>query len=250
MASTLTQLRADVRAAANPRDAVFLQRFFKTGPGQYGAGDKFLGLRVPTLRALVRRYRDLPLGDQLKLLRSRFHEERLLALLLLVHAYQKADEQTRTRICRAYLGNTKYINNWDLVDASAEHIVGPELGKSVSPAKLERLARSPMLWNRRIAMLATFHWIKQGEFGPALTLAERLVDDRHDLMHKAVGWMLREIGKRDRAVLVRFLRQHCRTMPRTMLRYAIEHFPETERKQYLGAGKKGGKKGREEWAGS
>ena len=233
MASTLSQLRADVQAVANPKDAVFLQRFFKTGPGQYGAGDVFLGVRVPAARAIVRRHRDLPMEDRLKLLRSKYHEERLVALLLLIHAYERADEKRKARICRDYLANTKFINNWDLVDCSAEHIVGPELGKSVSQAKLARLARSTLLWDRRIAMLATFYWIKQNEFGPALRMAELLLHDDQDLMHKAVGWMLREIGKRDRAVLVRFLRRHCRTMPRTALRYSIEHFPERERKNYL-----------------
>lgn len=234
MPSRLALLRAEVRAAAHPGDAAFLQRFFKTGPGQYGAGDRFLGIRVPVLRGMVRRHSDLPLGDRFTLLRSRYHEERLLALLLLVQTYQKAaEENTRAGICRAYLANTKYINNWDLVDSSAPYIVGPELGKSVSGATLERLAQSPLLWDRRISALATFHLIKQGEFAVALKMADLLIGDEHDLMHKAVGWMLREIGKRDRAVLVRFLGRHHRTMPRTMLRYAIEHFPETERKRYL-----------------
>jgi 3-methyladenine DNA glycosylase AlkD len=233
MASTLTQLRADVRAAANPKDAVFLQRFFKTGPGQYGEGDVFLGIRVPATRAIVRQHRDLPMADRLSLLRSKYHEERLVALLLLIEAYRKADEKTQARICRDYLAHSKYINNWDLVDCSAEHIVGPELGKSVSEAKLAGLARSKLLWDRRIAMLATFYWIKEADFGPALRIAELLIEDDEDLMHKAVGWMLREIGKRDRAVLVKFLRRHCRTMPRTTLRYAIEHFPESQRQRYL-----------------
>jgi 3-methyladenine DNA glycosylase AlkD len=233
MPTTLTKLRADVRAAANPLDALFLQRFFKTGPGQYGEGDIFLGIRVPATRAIMRRHRDLPMADRLRLLKSKYHEERLVALLLLVDAYVRADEKTRAKICRDYLAHSKYINNWDLVDSSAGHIVGPELGKSVSEARLARLARSKLLWDRRIAMLATFHGIRQGEFGPALRVAELLLDDEEDLMHKAVGWMLREIGKRDRAVLVKFLRRHCRTMPRTMLRYAIEHFPETLRRRYL-----------------
>jgi 3-methyladenine DNA glycosylase AlkD len=233
MASTLSRVRADVQAAANPRDAVFLQRFFKTGPGQYGEGDIFLGIRVPATRSIVRRHRDLPMADRLKLLRSKYHEERLVALLLLVHAYQKGDEKTRVGICRDYLAHSEYINNWDLVDCSAEHIVGPELGNSVSEARLAKLARSKLLWDRRIAMLATFHWIKQGKFGPALRIAEILVNDEEDLMHKAVGWMLREIGKRDRLAEEKFLRKHCRTMPRTALRYAIEHFGEAKRKRYL-----------------
>jgi 3-methyladenine DNA glycosylase AlkD len=153
--------------------------------------------------------------------------------MLLVQAYQRVDEKTRARICRAYLRNTRYINNWDLVDSSAEHIVGPELGRTVTMAGLERLARSKLLWERRIAMLAAFHWIKQREFAPALTIAELLLEDEHDLIHKAAGWMLREIGKRDRAVEERFLRRHCHAMPRTMLRYAIEHFPPKMRRKYL-----------------
>ena len=233
MPTTLAQVRRDVRAAANPKDAVFLQRFFKTGPGQYGEGDRFLGIRVPVMRKIARKHRDLPLGGQFTLLTSKYHEERAVALFLLVHSYKKADEKTRVRICRDYLAHSKHINNWDLVDCSAEHIVGPELGKSVSEARLAKLARSQLLWDRRIAMLATFHWIKQKEFGPALRMAAILLDDDEDLMHKAVGWMLREIGKRDRAVEERFLRQHCRTMPRTALRYAIEHFEEPERKRWL-----------------
>lgn len=233
MPSSLSEVRADVRAAANPRDALFLQRFFKTGPGQYGEGDVFLGIRVPATRAIVRQHRGLPRADRLRLLKSKYHEERLVALLLMVEAYRRGDEKARARICRDYLTHSKYINNWDLVDSSAEHIVGPELGKSVSEARLARLARSKRLWDRRIAMLATFHWIKQKDFGPALRMAEILVGDDHDLMHKAVGWMLREIGKRDRRALAGFLSRHCRTMPRTMLRYAIEHFPARERKRFL-----------------
>ena len=245
MTSTLAQVRADIQAAANPRDAIFLQRFFKTGPGQYGEGDVFLGIRVPATRAIVRRHRDLPRADRLRLLKSKYHEERLVALLLMVDAYRCGDEKERTRICRDYLVHSKYINNWDLVDSSAEHIVGPELGKSVSEAKLVQLARSKLLWDRRIAMLATFSWIKQNEFGPAIRMAELLQHDDQDLMHKAVGWMLREVGKRDRPVLVKFLRRHCGTMPRTALRYAIEHFSAPDRRRYMRAGREAGKKGRE-----
>jgi 3-methyladenine DNA glycosylase AlkD len=233
MPSTLAQVRTDIQAAANPKDAVFLQHFFKTGPGQYGEGDVFLGIRVPVTRSIVRRHRDLPPADRLRLLRSRYHEERLAALLLMVHACRRADEETRARVCRDYLAHSMHINNWDLVDCSAEHVVGPEVGKSVSEAKLAKLARSKLLWDRRIAMLATLHGIRQKNFGPALHIAELLLEDREDLMHKAVGWMLREIGKRDRAVLEGFLRRHCRTMPRTALRYAIEHFAAPERKRYL-----------------
>jgi len=229
---TLGALRRALKAEADPDDAVNLQRFFKTGPGQYGEGDKFLGLRVPVLRRLARTYRDLSVADALTLLQSRWHEERLLGLLLLVGRYQRGESTERQTIYDAYLGHTRHINNWDLVDSSAEHIVGPHVPPA-DVAVLERLARSPDLWERRIGMLATFHWIKQREFAPALRIAELLLDDKHDLIHKAVGWMLREIGKRDRSAEVAFLRAHHRRMPRTALRYAIEHFPERERQQYL-----------------
>jgi len=230
--ATLGALRRELRAEADADDAVHLQRFFKTGPGQYGEGDRFLGVRVPVLRRLAREYRTLPADDAVVLLQSRWHEERLLGLLLLIGIYQRGQGAEKQAVYVAYLAHTRHINNWDLVDASAEHIIGPH----VSPGQLdvlERLAHSPDLWERRIAMLATFHWIKQGQFAPALRIAALLLADRHDLIHKAVGWMLREIGKRDRAVEKAFLREHCRVMPRTALRYAIEHFPERERRRYL-----------------
>jgi len=230
--ATLTGVKRELRALADARDAEHLQRFFKTGKGQYGEGDRFLGIRVPQLRALARRFRSLSREHVLDLLRSPWHEQRLLALLLLVDQYRRGTDVERATIYRAYLDHTDYINNWDLVDSSAEHIVGAQL----DPAHLlgfETLARSESPWERRIAMLATFHWIKKREFRPALHVAELLLDDSHDLIHKAVGWMLREIGKRDLAVEEGFLREHCRNMPRTMLRYAIERFPETRRRQYL-----------------
>jgi len=229
---TLGALRRELRAEADADDAVHLQRFFKTGPGQYGEGDRFLGVRVPVLRRLARDYRTLNADDALALLQSRWHEERLLGLLLLVGIYQRGLGDDKQAVYDAYLAHTRHINNWDLVDASAEHIVGSH----VSPDRvdvLERLARSPDLWERRIAMLATFHWIKQGQFAPALRIATLLLADHHDLIHKAVGWMLREIGKRDRAVEKAFLQEHYRAIPRTALRYAIEHFPDPERRRYL-----------------
>jgi 3-methyladenine DNA glycosylase AlkD len=229
---TLGALRRDLRAEADADDAVNLQRFFKTGPGQYGEGDRFLGVRVPVLRRLARAYRALPTDDALVLLQSKWHEERLLGLLLLVGIYRRGQDPDKQAVYDGYLARTRHINNWDLVDASAEHIVGPHVG----PEKLdvlERLANSSDLWERRIAMLATFHWIKQGQFASALRIATMLLSDRHDLILKAVGWMLREIGKRDRAVEVAFLREYHGKMPRTALRYAIEHFPERERRRYL-----------------
>lgn len=230
--ANLRELHKELYALADPADASFLQRFFKTAPGQYGAGDKFLGLRVPTLRRLVREYGALDHDDVLEMLVSSWHEERLLALLLLVHHYKGGDAPRRDRIHDAYLGHTRYINNWDLVDASAEHIVGPHLDAR-NFELLERLARSDDLWERRIAIVSTFHFIRRGEFRPTLRIGALLLHDPHDLIHKAVGWMLREVGKRDRAAEDGFLKKHYRQMPRTMLRYAIERHPEKLRKRYL-----------------
>jgi 3-methyladenine DNA glycosylase AlkD len=221
-----------MRALASPARATAARRFFKTGPGEYGAGDRFLGLTVPAVRKLSREHETLPLRDVARLLKSPWHEERLLALFVLVRRYVRAEPAARGQIYRLYMSNRAFVNNWDLVDCSAEHIVGPYLERS-GRVTLVRLAKSDQLWDRRIAVLATFHDIKRGRFGPTLRLARLLLDDSHDLMHKAVGWMLREIGKRDRVVLERFLSQHAAEMPRTMLRYAIERFPEPLRKQYL-----------------
>ena len=231
-APTLAMLRQELYALADPADAVHLQRFFKTAPGEYGAGDKFLGLRVPALRKLVRDYRQLDDSHTLEMLASSWHEERLLALMLLVEGYGRGDNSRRERIHRAYLDHTRYINNWDLVDASAGYIVGPHLdAKEIE--LLERLARSDDIWERRIAIISTFHFIKRKEFAPTLKIARLLLEDSHDLIHKAVGWMLREVGKRDRKVEDAFLKKHYQKMPRTMLRYAIERHPETVRKRYL-----------------
>lgn len=225
-------MRAEIHEMAKPERGDHSQRFFKTGPGQYGEGDKFLGLTVPQMRGLVREYRDLDDASALKLLASSWHEERLIALLLLVQGYERGDEARRNRIHRAYLANTRQINNWDLVDASAGQIVGAHLD-SKDVALLKRLARSKSLWERRIAIVSTFYFIRRDEFRPTLVVAGLLLGDAQDLIHKAVGWMLREVGKRDRAVLDRFLRKRYRRMPRTMLRYAIERHPERIRKQYL-----------------
>ena len=230
--TSLREVKRELHALTNAREAEHFQRFFKTGKGQYGEGDRFLGIRVPQLRALVRGFRSLPVEHVLTLLRSEWHEQRLLALLLLVEHYRRGTDAERKAIYRAYLAHTQYINNWDLVDSSAEHIVGPQLNPE-KPRALDALVRSELLWERRIAVLATFHWVKQSEFRPTLLMAKRLLNDRHDLIHKAVGWMLREVGKRDLAVEERFLRVHHRGMPRTMLRYAIERLPEPRRRQYL-----------------
>ena len=232
--STLSasQVHRLLQALGNPLRAKESLRFFKTRPGEYGAGDRFLGIGAPVLRQLARRYRDLPLGEALALLRSGWHEERLVALLILVDQYQRGDTRKRAAIYRCYIRHRSRINNWDLVDCSAEHIVGAHL-QHTDRALLRRLAASRSIWDRRIAILATFHYIKAGEYDETLRIARLLLDDPHDLIHKAVGWMLREVGKRDRRVEETFLRAHAHRMPRTMLRYAIERFPETTRQRYL-----------------
>lgn len=225
-------IKSRLEALADPEKATRAQRFFKTGPGEYGEGDHFHGIRVPELRRLAREFRDLSLTETIKLLKSPIHEERLLALLILVCQYQKGDEKSRSHIFDAYLCNTRHINKWDLVDLSAEHIIGAYLFNRERDL-LDHLARSDSLWERRIAVMATFYFIKKGEFEETLKIARLLLQDKEDLSHKAVGWMLREIVKRELKVEEAFLRQHYRTMPRTMLRYAIERLPETKRQRYL-----------------
>ena len=233
---SLRKLRQWLKASASARDAQVFQRFFKTGPGDYGAGDQFIGVRVPALRRAVREFRGLALADIGKLLQSPIHEERLLALLLLVDAYDGGDEPQRAVIYRLYLDRTTCINNWDLVDSSASGIVGRHLEKR--PRKiLFTLARSTDLWERRIAVLATFHFIRRHEFAEIIKLTGMLLTDPHDLIHKAVGWMLREVGKRDEPLLRTVLERHASQMPRTMLRYAIEKLPEPERQHWLAADK-------------
>ncbi len=222
-----------LRRQASAAHAAVLARFFKTGPGEYGQGDRFLGLRVPQVRAVVKELGPAATpADARELLRSPWHEERLCALLLWVHQFREGDQRTRREIYTAYLASTDRINNWDLVDLSAEHVVGGWL-HARSRRPLYRLARSRCLWERRIAILATFHFVRRGEFDDTLALAELLRNDEHDLMHKAVGWLLREVGKRDQAAEETFLRRYCRQLPRTMLRYAIERFPEPLRRRYL-----------------
>lgn len=223
-----------IRGLADDEHARLLQRFFKTGPGEYGEGDRFLGLRVPQVRRVAREFRTLSLSDVDVLLHSEWHEVRLLALLILVDQYRRGDAKTRSAIYRLYLANTKHINNWDLVDSSAPYIVGAHL-ESRSRAPLKRLARSRSLWERRIAVIATFHFIKHDDFDDTVSIVTMLLGDRHDLIHKAAGWALREVGKHDRAVLRAFLDEHAPEMPRTMLRYAIEHFAPRLRAKYLGA---------------
>jgi len=228
----LRQLTGELHALADPVRAEGVARFFKTGPGDYGEGDRFLGLTTPQIRRLARAHRGLPLADVLALLRSEWHEARALALLLLIDAHDRAPAAERRRILDAYLANTERVDNWDLVDVSAASLVGPHVGPD-DLALLDRLAASASLWERRIAMVATHHHIRAGELRPALHVAERLLGDRHDLIHKAVGWMLREAWKRDPAAVETFLRRHYARLPRTTLRYAIERLPAAARRSWL-----------------
>jgi 3-methyladenine DNA glycosylase AlkD len=228
----LLEIQQQLRQLANPELAQFLQRFFKTGPGEYAAGDQFLGIKVPGLRRVVKHHRQMPLEEIECLLQSPWHEERLAALLILVQVYSKAAEPVRKNVYDLYLRHTRFINNWDLVDASAGQIVGAHLfTKSRKP--LYRLVRSKQLWERRIAVIATGIFIREHDFTETLRLVELLLGDREDLIHKAAGWMLREVGKRDLKTEEAFLTQHYRSMPRTMLRYAIERFPQAQRVRYL-----------------
>ncbi len=221
-----------LKQLGNPQIAAHSRGFFKTGKGGYGEGDDFLGIRVPVIRQAVRKFSDTSIAEAEELLHSPYHEVRLFALLMLVQRFAKADADERQTIYEMYLNNTKYINNWDLVDASAPHIVGAYLFDKERDI-LYQLVRSSQLWERRIAIMATFYFIRRNEFEDALRLAERLLNDEHDLIHKAVGWMLREVGNRDKQQELTFLKTHYQQMPRTMLRYAIEKFPAEERQQFL-----------------
>jgi 3-methyladenine DNA glycosylase AlkD len=232
--SMLNSLKSDLQALADPEKAAILSRFFKTGKGQYGEGDVFLGIVVPKQRIVAKKYAGLSFNDIRKLLSSKIHEHRLVALLILVNKYKKADvkERERREIAGFYLKHARHINNWDLVDLSAPNILGDYLldrDRSV----LYRLACSINLWERRISVMSTLTFIRRRDFGDILRIAEILLEDDQDLIHKAAGWMLREVGKRDLKAEEEFLRKHYRRMPRTMLRYAIERFEEKKRRFYL-----------------
>jgi 3-methyladenine DNA glycosylase AlkD len=231
---TVPAIRKRLRSAAQPAHVPILQSFFKTGPGQYGEGDIFIGVKLPAMRSVCRDCRDAPMEVALALLKSRVHEERMLALLLLVDRFTRGEGSEQRRVYEAYLSNTAYINNWDLVDVTAPAIVGGYLFER-NRAPLGRLARSTSLWERRISIVATHFFIRHGDLADTFRIADRLLDDQHDLIHKAVGWMLREAGKRDGAALRAFLAARHPRMPRTMVRYAIERFPEAERRTYLTA---------------
>lgn len=227
----LESLRAELRSSSIPsyeRKGIF----FKTGPGDYAEHDQFIGVPVPTLRKLVKAYRALPIESVLCLLTSPINEERLLALLMLVEGYQKGDVALKQTIFDLYQSHIQYVNNWNLVDASAHLIVGAHLHQR-DKTQLLSWASSDILWERRIAVVSTWYFIRQNEYEWTIKLAEKLLHDPHDLMHKAVGWMLREAGKRDETVLILFLEQYANKMPRTMLRYAIEKFSVDRRKSYL-----------------
>jgi 3-methyladenine DNA glycosylase AlkD len=236
---TVKVIRESLRKLADPEIAVHSSRYFKTGKGEYGEGDIFLGIRVPVIRKHVRHYSAASLKEISVILKSPYHEERLFALLSLVEKFRKGGTADKTAIYRLYLGNTRYINNWDLVDTSASHIVGAYLEER-SRKPLYRLAASKTLWERRIAIISTFHMIRRDDFEDAINIAGMAMNDREDLIHKAAGWMLREIGNRNLRVEKSFLNMYGQAMPRTMLRYAIEKFPARERKRYLhreGAGR-------------
>lgn len=222
-----------MRACASARKAAVLARFFKTGPGQYGEGDRFLGVVVPDQRRVAKQFAGISLADIDRLVRSPWHEERLTGLLILVDRHRRSEPGERLRLHRFYLQRTECVNNWDLVDLSAYFLVGPHVDPD-RPVLLYRLARSSNLWERRIAVVATFHFIKQGVPGPTLLIVDRLINDRHDLIHKAAGWMLREVGKRCSVQVLRdYLDKQADRMPRTTLRYAIERFPPSLRSEYL-----------------
>jgi 3-methyladenine DNA glycosylase AlkD len=231
----LQQLEYKLAELADPAIAVHSTRFFKTGPGEYGEGDQFLGIRVPVLRKLVRQFRDIAMEDVRELLHSAFHEKRLLAALMLVDRFQRGSETDQQLIYDLYhLHIPASINNWDIIDTTCPHIMGAWLYER-DRLILYTMAASNNLWQRRAAMMACFYFIRHNDFADGLKIAEIVLVDKEDLIHKAAGWMLREIGKREREVEERFLEKHCRTMPRTMLRYAIEHFEQEKRKYYMEA---------------
>ena len=226
------RIRLEIKREANREKAAVLRSFFKTAPGQYSQYDIFIGVSVPQLRAIAKNYKDIAMDELRRLLISKIHEERLCALLILIFKYEKSDKELQGEMYKFYLGNTSFMNGWDLVDSSAGKIVGAFLiDKDKEPLCV--LARSDNLWERRIAIVATLYFIRRGYFEETIKISKILLGDKEDLIHKAVGWMLREVGKRDMEVEEAFLKKHYRIMPRTMLRYAIERFPEKKRQAYL-----------------
>lgn len=226
------EVQKQLQALADPSKVKILSGFFKTAPGQYGEGDIFIGVTVPLTRSVARKFRQLPMEETLILLKSPIHEERLLAIFILVEQFHKSEETGRKEIFTAYLNHCRYVNNWDLVDSSARQIVGGFL-KGKNKSLLIKLASSSSVWERRIAVIATYAFIIDGDFEETFKIAAILLKDEHDLIHKAVGWMLREAGNRDIKAEEKFLIKHYKKMPRTMLRYAIERFPQARRAMYL-----------------
>lgn len=227
-------LISELSSVANPEQAKNLSRFFKTGKGEYGEGDIFIGIKVPVQRNIAKKYSELSLADLQKLLDSKIHEHRLVALIILMNKYKKAKKNLleKRRIFEFYLKNTSRINNWDLVDLSAPTIIGDFLQRE-GTTLLREFAKSENIWERRIAVISTMAFIKKRNLGEALAISEILLHDEHNLIHKAVGWTLREVGKKNKNVLEIFLSSRYKEMPRTMLRYAIEKFPEEERKKWM-----------------
>lgn len=231
---TTVQLKKEYAKLADPKRAKTNARYFKTDEGHYGAGDIFIGITVPQTRAFAKKHKDTPLEIIERLLHSDIHEERLLALIMLVNRFEKADENEQKQIYTLYLKNLAWVNNWDLVDSSAHKIVGAYMSdRPTLRKKLYTLAKSKNLWERRVAIIATYYFIGHDQFDDTIKIATLLRKDTEDLIHKAVGWMLREVGKRNQRVEEAFLKQYYKTLPRTMLRYAIEKFPEAKRKRYL-----------------
>lgn len=230
----LNNLISELNSAANPEQAKNLARFFKTGKGEYGEGDIFLGVKVPIQRKIAKKYSEISLEDLQRLLNSKIHEHRLVALIILISKYKKAKKDLfeKRKIFQFYLKNTSRVNNWDLVDISAPNIIGDFLQRE-SSVLLRDLAKSENIWERRIAIVSTHAFIRKRSLGEALAISEMLIRDEHDLIHKAVGWMLREVGKRNKNVLEIFLSSRYKEMPRTMLRYAIEKFPKEEREKWM-----------------
>lgn len=228
----LNKIQTKLRKSADKEKAKILQRFFKTGKGEYGEGDKFLGVQMPILRNLVKEFPDVTIDESIELLKSIYHEERMLALLFMVHRFTKGDEKTKKKIYQLYLKNTSQINNWDFIDVTSPHIVGAWL-RDKDRKVLYKLAKSTSLWERRIAIISTFHFIRKKDFEDTLAISTILLRDKEDLIHKAVGWMLREIGNRSLETEETFLIKHYKQMPRTMLRYAIEKFSEVRRREFL-----------------
>ncbi|MFC1810096.1 DNA alkylation repair protein [Patescibacteria group bacterium] len=224
----ISDIQKDLKASITPGKAEILSRFFKTGKGEYGEGDVFIGVMVPEIRKVAKKYKDISLNELQKMMSSKIHEERLCAALILT--YRKLDQN----VVDFYLSNTPYLNNWDIIDLTAPKVLGKWMLAQRDDRKiLYKFAKSKSLWERRIAVLSTFAFIREKDFEDTLAIAEILLQDNHDLIHKAVGWMLREIGKRDQKIEEKFLKKFYKKMPRTMLRYAIERFEETKRKSYL-----------------